>query len=457
MSSLNQYLDLYREHHALIAENSCAAMNAPRAAAAEWLATQQLPTKRVERYKYTNAEEAFAPDFGLNFKRFPFVAHPEKRFPCSMAHMDALTLFVVGDVVMPLAAGEQLPEGLTFGSLVQIAQTHPHLIEPFYNKAAAQEPANAHKHRERTERDVITQLNTLLAQDAVFLHLAQGVKMERALQIVFIGLGKIDTMANRRLLVVAEEDTHLDLLICEHTEGHRRYLSTQVSEIFAAERAEVNLFTLEETNATNARFCNIYVEQQADSRVALNSIALMTGLSRTMTNARLLGQGADCQNTGAVIADGQQKVDNSLLVDHVAEACTSDMLYKYVLDGHAEAAWGGKVLVRPDAQHTLSHQNSANICLSPTARVHSLPMLEIYADDVRCNHGSTVGKLDETALLYCRQRGIPEAEARLLLQHAFVNDVLLRIPIEALRERLSYLVDCRFRGELRHCKGCEIH
>ena len=113
-------------------------------------------------------------------------------------------------------------------------------------------------------------------------------------------------------------------------------------------------------------------------------------------------------------------------------------------------------MVRPGAQQTLSHQNSANLCISPTAHVHSLPMLEIYADDVRCNHGSTIGKLDESALLYLRQRGIPLAEARLLLQHAFVAEVLQRVPSEALRDRLSDLVERRFRGEQRHCAdGCE--
>ena len=149
-------------------------------------------------------------------------------------------------------------------------------------------------------------------------------------------------------------------------------------------------------------------------------------------------------------------MDSNLLVDHVAEACTSDMLFKYVLDGESRAAFAGKVLVRPGAQQTLSQQNSANLCISPTAHVHSLPMLEIYADDVRCNHGSTIGKLDEGALLYLRQRGIPLAEARLLLQHAFVSDVLQRVPIEALRQRLSDLVERRFRGEQRHCAdGCD--
>ena len=173
-----------------------------------------------------------------------------------------------------------------------------------------------------------------------------------------------------------------------------------------------------------------------------------------MTNARLLGEGADCQTGGMAITDGKQHVDNTLLVDHVAENCTSDMMYKYVLDGESTAVFAGKVMVRPDAQKTLSQQNSANICLSPTAHAHALPMLEIYADDVRCNHGATIGKLDETALLYLRQRGIPLAEAKLLLQHAFVNDVLQRIPIEALRERLSHLVELRFRGELHHCQDC---
>lgn len=456
MSSLTQYLDLYRQHSHLLAEGSCEVLNAPRQAAAQWLSTQQLPTKRVERYKYTNADAAFSPDFGLNFKRLPFVTDPYRQFPCSVSGMGATTLFVLGDVVMPLYDTTQLPEGLSFMSMMEAAEKQPELLKAYYNQAAAQEPPNGHKHEQRTERDVITQLNTLLVQDGIFIHLKKGVKLESALQIVFISVGKADIMSNRRVLVIAEEDSHLDLLVCEHAEGNHRYLTTQVTEIFAADRAEVNMFTLEETSKTNTRFCNVYVEQQADSRVNLNGIALITGLSRTMTNARLLGEGADCQNTGAVIADGHQHVDNTLLVDHVAESCTSDMLYKYVIDGQAEAIWAGKVLVRPGAQHTLSHQSSANITLSPNARVHSLPMLEIYADDVRCNHGSTVGKLDETALLYCRQRGIPEAEARLLLQHAFINDVLQRIPIEALRERLSYLVDKRFRGELQHCKGCHL-
>ena len=159
---------------------------------------------------------------------------------------------------------------------------------------------------------------------------------------------------------------------------------------------------------------------------------------------------------GVVVADGQQRVDNSLVVDHVAPSCTSDMLYKYVLDGHSVGAFAGLVLVEKGAQKSLSQQTNANICAAPTARAFSQPMLEIYADDVKCNHGSTIGKLDESALFYMRQRGIAEREARLILQQAFVGDVLRHIELERLRERLAHLVEMRFRGELSACAGCKM-
>ena len=140
----------------------------------------------------------------------------------------------------------------------------------------------------------------------------------------------------------------------------------------------------------------------------------------------------------------------------VQEGCTSDMLYKYVLDGHSVGAFAGLVLVEKGAQKSLSQQTNANICAAPTARAFSQPMLEIYADDVKCNHGSTIGKLDESALFYMRQRGIPEREARLILQQAFVGDVLRHIELERLRERLVHLVEMRFRGELSACAGCKM-
>ncbi len=183
---------------------------------------------------------------------------------------------------------------------------------------------------------------------------------------------------------------------------------------------------------------------------------LTGGVTRNQLDFLLAGAGASATANGAVIADGRQRVDNNILVEHAAPQCTSDLLYKYVLDGSSIGAYAGKVLVREGAQQTASEQTNANICASSEARAYSQPMLEIYADDVKCNHGSTVGKLDEAALFYMRQRGIMEAEARLLLQHAFINDVLQRVTLEGLRDRLSHLVDLRFRGQLSRCRDCSM-
>lgn len=198
------------------------------------------------------------------------------------------------------------------------------------------------------------------------------------------------------------------------------------------------------------------VEQHKGSRFNLVDVTLKTGEAHCHLHVRLVGEGASCTLAGAVISDGDQKVEKHILVEHVAEGCTSDMLYKQVLSGRSTGLVHGKVLVQPGAQKSASEQTLANLCVSEEARALSQPMLEIYADDVKCNHGSTIGKLDEAALFYMRQRGIPEVEARLLLQHAFVNDVLERIPVQDLRERLSHLVEHRFRAELKACNACSL-
>ena len=147
-------------------------------------------------------------------------------------------------------------------------------------------------------------------------------------------------------------------------------------------------------------------------------------------------------------------MDNMTFVDHRVSDCTSNELFKYVLDDNASGAFAGKVLVRHGAQHTESQQTNRNICLTRQARMFTQPQLEIYADDVKCSHGATVGQLDEKAMFYMRQRGIPEKEARMMLMQAFVGEVIGHIALEPLRDRLNRLVEKRFRGELSQCEGC---
>jgi Fe-S cluster assembly protein SufD len=170
----------------------------------------------------------------------------------------------------------------------------------------------------------------------------------------------------------------------------------------------------------------------------------------------LEGRGAEANVNGLVIGDKEQHIDNRTLVDHKTSDCNSTELYKYILDERSTGVFAGKMLIRPDAQRTNSQQTNRNLCLTNDAHMYAQPQLEIYADDVKCSHGSTVGQLDENALFYMQQRGIPADEARHLLMYAFAGEVIENIRIEALRDRLHMLVEKRLRGELNHCKRCAM-
>lgn len=442
MSSLQQYLDLYAAQGETLCGASCGAMNVAREAALAGLEQHGLPTSRNERYKYTDVEAALAPDYGLNLRRTLPAVDPYKEYRCAVPHLSTSLYFVVNDVPYTVQTPTApLPEGV----LVQpLSQADPALVAAYYNREAGR------------KYDGVTALNTLLAQDGLLVYLPAGTILSNPIQIVNVAAARADLMVNRRLLIVAEKGAQGVILLCEHADGQSRTLATQVTEIFVGEGANIQVNAVEETTEQHTALDNVYVHQAAASHVSYNGVTLTCGQTRHRLDFRLDGKGADMVARGVVVADGQQRVDNSLVVDHAVPSCTSDMLYKYVLDGHSVGAFAGLVLVEKGAQKSLSQQTNANICAAPTARAFSQPMLEIYADDVKCNHGSTIGKLDESALFYMRQRGIPEREARLILQQAFVGDVLRHIELERLRERLAHLVEMRFRGELSACAGCKM-
>jgi len=234
------------------------------------------------------------------------------------------------------------------------------------------------------------------------------------------------------------------------------FLATQVSEVYVGDNAHLELYELEESHTKCKRFANMYVEEGRYASATIDSITLNNGLTRNRTDVSLSGEFSQVYMYGCVIADGNQHVDNNTLIDHKVSNCQSNELYKYVLDDKSVGAFAGRVLVREGAQKTVSQETNANLCATKSARMYTQPMLEIYADDVKCSHGSTVGQLNDAALFYMRQRGIPETEARMLLKFAFAGEVLDSIKLEPLRDRLRYLVEKRFRGELSKCETCKL-
>ena len=317
----------------------------------------------------------------------------------------------------------------------------------------------------KTSDDAVTALNTMLAQDGLLVYVPKNVQVDRAIQIINIlkapslnreGRGGSSLMVNRRVLIIVEEGASARLLFCDHTADDRPFLATQVIEAYVGENASLDLYCLEETHYKNVRVSNVYIDQQRSSRVNHNVITLHNGVTRNRLDLTLNGEGAECFCNGCVIGDKGQHVDNNTLIDHKASHCTSRELYKYVMGDQSVGAFAGRVLVRHGAQKTSSEEVNQNLCTSREARMYTQPMLEIYADDVKCSHGSTVGQLNDAALFYMQQRGITEKEARLLLELAFINEVVDQIQLIPLRDRLRYLVEKRFRGELNKCEGCKL-
>lgn len=445
MSSERQYIQLYEQCAQIIKAHSSAPLNELRDRAFLDFKAKGFPTRKEERYKYTDIPRLFEPDYGLNLNRLDIPVNPYDAFKCDVPNLSTSLYFVVNDSFytqqLPQA---RLPEGVIVDSLSRIATEQPELVSRYYGRLA------------RTNSDGIVALNTMLAQDGLFIYVPKNVKVDRTIQVLNILRSDVDLMVNRRVLIIMEQGAEAKFLFCDHAADNRRFLATQVIEAFVGVNASLDLYCLEETHLLNTRTSNVYIEQQADSRVNHNVITLHNGVTCNRLDLVFKGDGAECRCNGCVIADKDQRVDNNTLIDHQVGHCTSNELYKYVLDGEAVGAFAGKVLVRHGAQKTVSQETNQNLCATKRARMFTQPMLEIYADDVKCAHGSTVGQLNDAALFYMRQRGISLKEAKLLLEFAFVNEVIDNIQLEPLKDRLHYLVEKRFRGELNKCDGCKL-
>ena len=455
MGSEQQYIDLYKQCRGIICEHSSDVMNAVRDEAFERFASSGFPSRKVERYKYTDMQALFAPDYGLNLNRLQIPVDPYNAFRCDVPNLSTSLYFVVNDMLyrseklevrgerIPHASAK-LPEGVIIGSLKELSSHPSPLTSHLYNKLAGK--AN----------DAATDLNTMLAQDGLYVYVPRNVKVDRAIQVINILRSDVDLMVNRRVLIVLEEGAEIKMLFCDLAADDKNFLATQVIEAFVGENASLDLYCLEETHAKNVRVSNVYIDQQANSRVNHNVITLHNGTTRNKLDLTFSGEGAECQCYGCVIADKQQHVDNNTLIVHKVPHCNSQELYKYVLDDQSTGAFAGRVLVEHGAQKTTSQMTNQNLTATKEARMYTQPMLEIYADDVKCAHGSTVGQLNDAALFYMRQRGISLQEAKVLLQNAFINEVIDHMQLEPLRDRLHYLVEKRFRGELNKCSGCKL-
>ena len=436
---------MYDQYHSLIDNHASPILNALREKAMSDFRVTGFPSPNDEEYKHTNIPDLFAPDYGLNLNRLEIPVNPYEVFRCDVPNLSTLLYFVVNDSFYTKENPKvKLPEGVLIGSLNEMARSHPDLVQRYYGKQAC------------TQNDGIVALNTAFVQDGFFLYVPKGVIIEKPIQLINILRGDADFMVNRRLLIILEEGAQARLLVCDHTMDKKKFLSSQVTEIYAGKNAVFDYYDIEESSLNTNRITSTFVDQAEKSNVLINGITLHNGTTRNNYRMTFSGEHAEAHLCGMAIADKKQSVDNHTFIDHAVPHCTSNELFKYVLNDSSTGSFSGRILVREGAQKTSAYQTNRNLCATKEAHMYTKPQLEIYADDVKCSHGATVGQLDENALFYLRSRGIPEAEARMLLMFAFTNDVIENVRMDALKDRLRQLVEKRFRGELDKCAGCNI-
>ncbi len=441
-----QYIDLYKSHHESIKKHSASVMNSFRDAAFTQFEKLRFPTVALENYKYTDLKEPLSVDYGLNINRIPIPVNPYDVFKCDVPGIHSYLYFVVNDGFYPVSdpRNSKLPDGVIIGSVKEIAATHPELLKDYFGKLSS------------TKEDGLVAFNGAFAQDGFFMYVPENIILDKPVQLVNIMRSDVDFMAVSHNLIILEKGAKAQLLVCDHTVDEVRFLSNRVTEVFVAENATYEHYKLENTHNKTTNLSTLLIDQATSSTVLANVITLHNGVTRNMIEIDLDGEGCETELCGMVIADKNQQVDNFTSIIHNEPNCNSRELFKYVLDDTAKGAFTGKLYVAKDAQKTAAFQTNRNILLKKTAKMRTKPQLEIYADDVKCSHGATIGSLDETAKFYMQARGISESEARLLLMFAFTNDVIENIRIPALQDRIKMLVEKRLRGELSKCEGCVI-
>lgn len=453
MKTLNEtgtagkYIELFMQNKKLISNGEPAFMKELREDALSSFKETGFPKKKHEDYKYSNLEPVFNGELDFLFEPRKISFDNNELFSCDVPMLDSHVLMVLnGFFYNPEGpALFEMENGIIYGSLKEAITRYPELVSRYLGKNAS------------LEKEAFVSLNTAFSQDGIFLHVPEGKKLEKPIQIINLLLSDKNQMVQHRNLFIIGENGSAQVIICDHTLSPHLFLTNSVTESFVGENADLDLLRLQNEHNNSCQLTNTWISQERNSRCQHGTITLHGGMVRNNLHVKMTGEGAETIALGLFLEDKMQHIDNFTVIEHAAPNCRSSQHYKGVLDDVSTGVFNGKIHVYPDAQKTEAFQSNNNILLTDTARIHSKPQLEIYADDVKCSHGATVGQLDNDALFYLQSRGIPKDEGRLMLMDAFAHEVISRIKQSSLRERISDLVRKRLRGELSRCNNCAMN
>ena len=391
-----------------------------------------FPTVRDDAWKYTNV----AP-----IRKVPFGPAPEAgptavpRIPDDLPERDGTQIvFVNGRYSRALSSAQCRPDGLEVKSLKEVLEERPEWAEPYLGRIAR-------------DGNAFAAINAAFLEDGAFVRLPARTAVERPIHLIFLSEPVFGpTLSHPRNLVIAEPGSQASLVETFIGTAGEVYFTNAVTEVVLGEGAVLDFSRLEREGDAAFHISTIAVSQGRDSHFTSHSISLGGVLARNDLNVRLDAEGAECTLNGLFLGSGSQLLDNHTLIDHAKPHGTSRELYKGIMDGKSRGIFHGTIIVRPDAQKTDAMQTNKNLLLSKEALVNSEPALEIFADDVKCRHGSTIGQLDAAAMFYLRSRGIGEQEARDLLVYAFASDVASRIRVAPLRSFVERQLGLRLPG-----------
>ncbi|HNQ60452.1 MAG TPA: Fe-S cluster assembly protein SufD [Bacteroidales bacterium] len=438
--------EIFQQHRDAITHYDTPLLTKMRNEALENFLSSGIPDLNHERWRNTDIRKFFRNDWNFLFQMPDNHGKIEDFFLCEVQGFDTLliTLFN-GWYTYKNSPLRILTDGTIIGGLRAALVEAPEIIERYLGRFAD------------FRQNAFTSLCTAFASEGFFIYVPDGVQLQKPIQMVNVVNYSQPLFMQTRNLIIAGKGSSIQLLHCDDSNNNEPAFTNSLTEIYVGEGASVDYYKLQNINDHSVIEHNAYIHQEKQSVCNTYSINLHGGLIRNETYNHLAGHHAEGNHFGLYLMDKNQQADNLIFVDITASDCVSYELFKGVLDDYAHGVFNGHILVHNDGQRTQAYQSNRNILLTDKALVNTKPFLEIYADDVKCSHGATIGQLDKEAMFYLRSRGIDQDNARLLLMYAFAAEILNRIDIPALKDRLDDLVKKRLRGELSICDQCVLH
>ena len=440
-NTVKKYIDYFKSSVQVLNQQSAEGVNRHRTKAIKDFEAIGFPTKSDERYKYNDLSEAFAQDLSMSPEAANLDIDVQSVFKCDVLHLDAhLALIAKGKYSSNC---QELESGIIICSFKEAAKKYSDIFDKYYNQLA------------KNATDGSVAINTALATDGVFVYVPKNKQLDKPVQVVNLQVdGAVNNSVQLRNLVVIEENAEAKVIFCDDSLTTNEHLSNSVTEVFVDKNARVEITKMQNEHNDTVNISSTYIKQEESSVVTCQTTSLLGGMVRNNIHIEMNGEHCEANAYGISLIDRKQLVDTYTYIHHAYPNCNSNQLFKNIIDDEGRGAFAGTVLVDRDAQNTNAVQSNNNIILTREAKMKTKPQLIIYADDVKCSHGATVGQLDEDAMFYMRARGIEQKDAKMLLMYAFADDVVNKMTIDTLKENTEDLIRKRLSGELSLCRNC---